>query len=94
MSDDALVLTPAEKRVLAAQVADLDDRRRYLIMSRTLRLYHNASDDLWAAFDPRGGTLYKRRGDAVAVAKRLKRARVVTCRVNRHGILVLSSVPK
>jgi hypothetical protein len=71
-------LTPAQTKELLRRVADSNDPRRYLIISRMLPgarfvLYYNVSDDVYAWDDPEGGTLFKRRKAAELIKSKLGR---------------------
>ncbi|MGH9204688.1 MAG: hypothetical protein ACRD2A_25965, partial [Vicinamibacterales bacterium] len=69
-SDDDWPLTPSQIRELNRRIDDLNDRTRYLLVSAFTRrfvLYYNVSRDDWAANDPAGRTLFKRRPAAAAV---------------------------
>jgi hypothetical protein len=81
-------LTPAQIREIRRRVADLDDPVRYLLVSHMgprFVLYYNASDDLYAMNDPKGGTLFKQRKVAESVKRTLgKGVEIVECRTTRR----------
>ena len=72
----------ADSSVASRRVADSNDPRRYLIISRMLPgarfvLYYNVSDDVYAWNDPEGGTLFKRRKAAELIQRKLGRGNEV-----------------
>jgi hypothetical protein len=76
--EDVPDLTPAQTRELLRRVADSNDPRRYLIISRMLPgsrfvLYYNVSDDVYAWNEPDAGTLFKRRKAAELIQRTLGR---------------------
>jgi hypothetical protein len=76
--EDARDLTPAQRKELLRRVADSNDPRRYLIISRMLPgarfvLYYNVSDDVYAWNEPGGGTLFKRLKAAKLILRTLGR---------------------
>jgi hypothetical protein len=97
-SDDDWALTQSQIRELNRRIADLEDRTRYLLVSafsRRFVLYYDVSRDVWAANDPAGGTLFKRRGAAVAIKALLRGSvDIVRCRVNGRERLVKNSVQR
>lgn len=75
---DVLDLTPAQTKELLRRVADSNDPRRYVIISRMLPgarfvLYYNVSDDVYAWNEPSAGTLFKRRKAAELIQRTLGR---------------------
>jgi hypothetical protein len=71
-------LTPAQTRELLRRLADSNDPRRYVIISRMLPgsrfvLYYNVSDDVYALNEPGAGTLFKRRKAAELIQRALGR---------------------
>jgi hypothetical protein len=80
--EDVPDLTPAQTKELLRRIADSNDPRRYLIISRMLPgarfvLYYNGSDDVYAWNDPEGGTLFKRRKAAELIQSKLGRGNEV-----------------
>lgn len=76
--EDVPDLTPAQTKELRRRVADSNDPRRYLIISRMLPgarfvLYYNVSDDVYAWNEPSAGTLFKRRKAAELIQRTLGR---------------------
>jgi hypothetical protein len=76
--EDEPELTPAQIKELLRRVADSNDPRRYLIISRMLPgarfvLYYNVSDDVYAWNEPEAGTLFKRRKAAELIQRTLGR---------------------
>lgn len=76
--EDVPDLTPAQTNELLRRVADSNDPRRYLIISRMLPgarfvLYYNVSDDVYAWNEPDAGTLFKRRKAAELIQRTLGR---------------------
>ena len=96
--EDVAPLTKAQMRELDRRIKDSRDRTRYLLVSALTRrfvLYYNVSDDCYGQNDPRYATLFKRRAAAEAICQQLgDRVRVVRCRVNNRGQLVVASLPK
>jgi len=97
VEDDSFTLTAAQRRELDRRVKDAKDRNRFLLVSQIsdrFTLYYSVSDDAWVANDPTYATLFKRE-KAAGVVKRLlgSSARIVRCRVDTRGRLVLTSVP-
>ena len=99
-SDEPLPLTPAQRRELRRRADEIDNPTRFLVVSglgRRFQLYYNVEDDCYAMNDPRGGTLFKSRRTAAAVASTLgPDTRVARCRTwVRKGRrqVVLKSVP-
>ena len=90
-------LTQAQLREIKRRVKDLEDRTRYLLVSRLGRrfaLYYNVSEDTYAMNEPAFGTLFKRRAAALAVERLLGgHVQVVPCRVDRSGRLIQRSAP-
>jgi hypothetical protein len=67
-------LTKSQIRRLDAQLADMRDRTRYLLVSRfgpRFALYYNVSENVYTHNDPAGATLFKRRQAAAAIRKLL-----------------------
>jgi len=94
---DAEFRLPArEEAALIRQLDYLDDRSRHLIVSSfgpRFVLYYDAKEDVFTWNDPTGGTLFKRRSMAAAVARLLgARIEVVECKVDKKGLLVKKSV--
>ena len=91
-------LTKAQIRELERRIKDSEDRTRYLLVSvfgPRFVLYYNVSEDTFGMNDPRYATVFKRRAAAKAVKGQMRDGiRVVRCRVNKSGQLVLSSLPK
>lgn len=91
-------LTKAQIRELNRRLADSRDRTRYLLASvfgPKFALYYSVSEDTYGMNDPRHATLFKRRAAALAIRRLLgSGVRVLRCRVDRLGRLVLRSVPK
>ncbi len=89
-SGDFAPLTAAQKRQIERELRDIRDSRRYIIKSvllpdtrRPWELYYNISDDTWA-MDLEGGTLFKRRKSAQAVANLLgKHVRIEQVKLGR-----------
>jgi hypothetical protein len=80
--DDVPDLTPAQTKELLRRLADSNDPRRYLIISRMLPgarfiLYYNVSDDVYVWNDPAAGTLFKRRAAAELIQRNLGRGNEV-----------------
>jgi hypothetical protein len=80
--DDVPDLTPAQTKELLRRLADSNDPRRYLIISRMLPgarfiLYYNVSDDVYVWNDPAAGTLFKRRAAAELILRNLGRGNEV-----------------
>lgn len=96
--DEPPPLARAQLREIKRRVRDLDDRTRYLLASVLTpkhTLYYNVSEDTFGMDTPRFGTLFKRRAAAEAIQDLLRsHARIVVCRVNRRGSLVIGSVPR
>jgi hypothetical protein len=90
-------LTASQIRELNRRIADLDNRTRYLLVSpftRRFVLYYDVSRDVWAANDPAGGTLFKRRAAAAAIKALLRDSvRIVRCRVDARDRLIRTSMP-
>jgi hypothetical protein len=81
LSDDDL--TPARLRELKRTVRDLDDPRRYVLVSGAvprLPFYYNVSDDVYA-IDLKGATLFKRRKAALAIRAIVRDVRIMEVRV-------------
>lgn len=95
-ADDAPPLSAAQIRELRRRVKDIDDRTRYLLVSKftpSFSLYYNVSDDTYVMNEPSSATLFKRRAAANAVQKLLGRGvQIVRCRVDRSGALVTNSL--
>jgi hypothetical protein len=91
--EDVPDLTPAQTKELLRRVADSNDPRRYLIISRMLPgarfvLYYNVSDDVYAWNEPEGGTLFKRRKAAVLIQRGLGRGNeVIEVKVVRGKVI-------
>lgn len=90
-------LTQAQTRELDRRLADLDDRTRYLLVSRLgplFDLYYNVSEDTYGMNEPAHATLFKRRQAAAAIKRLVGRGfDLIRCRVDRRGKLVLRAVP-
>jgi hypothetical protein len=76
--EDKPDLTQAQTKELLRRLADSNDPRRYLIISRMLPgarfvLYYNVSDDVYAWNEPGAGTLFKRRKAAELLQRTLGR---------------------
>ena len=76
--EDVPDLTPAQTRELLRRVADSNDPRRYVLISRMLPgarfvLYYNVSDDVYTWNEPGAGTLFKRRKAAELIQRTLGR---------------------
>lgn len=97
MADDDFILTAAQRRELDRRVKDARDRSRYLLVSQIgdrFALYYSVSEDAYVANDPTYATLFKREAAARVVQRLLgSNVRIVRCRVNTRGRLVLTSVP-
>jgi hypothetical protein len=89
-------LPKREQAALKRQIQYLDDRTRYLVVSSLgarFDLYYDVKDDLFTWKDPTGGTVFKRRSMAAAVARLLgAQVDILECRVNKKGLLVKRSV--
>ena len=96
-SDGDLPLTRSQIRELERRVRDSEDRTRYFlasVMTPRFILYYNVSEDNYGMNDPDYATLFKRRPTAAAVQALIaNRIKIVRCRVNKRGKLVLSSLP-
>ena len=97
VEEEDLPLTAAQRRELDRRSKDALDRGRYLLVSQIgdrFALYYDVSNDAYVANDPRYATLFKREKTARAVQRLVSpNVRIVRCRVNSRGRLVLSSVP-
>ena len=89
-------LPKREEAKLKRQIQYLDDRTRYLVVSSfgpRFVLYYDVGEDLFAWNEPTGGTVFKRRSMAAAVARLLGTGiAIVKCKVDKKGKLVKSSV--
>lgn len=89
-------LTPAQVKELERRVADVRDRRRFLLVSvMTPRhvLYYDVAEDAYAVNEPTAGTLFKRHRAAAAIVRVLRgKVAIAPCRVDRRGRLVRRSV--
>ena len=95
-AEEDLPLTAAQRRADARHLKDTEDRTRYLLVSLTvpgLSLYYRIQDDAWSFDDPVQATLFKRRPAARAIQALLRQGvRIVKCKVDDDGVLVLSSL--
>ena len=82
--------------VLSRRIKYLADPTRYLVVSTLVPkfvLYYDVKEDVFAWNDPAGGTVFKRRAMAAAVARLLgPRLEIVQCKVDKNGLLVKRSV--
>lgn len=89
-------LTREEARELERRVADLNDRRRYLIVSvlePEFVLYYNVSEDTYGWNDPSHATLFKRREAAQIILKLVgDKDSLVACEVNKQGHLIKKTI--
>lgn len=89
-------LTQSQLRELQRRLRDLDDRRRYLLISvftPRFVLYYDVSSDTFGMNDPSLGTLFKRRAAAIAIQRLLREAvQLVPCRVDRRNRVVKRSL--
>jgi hypothetical protein len=96
-SDEEPPLTQSQITELERRIRDSDDRTRYFLasfMTPRFILYYNVSEDNYGMNDPDYATLFKRRPAAAAIQSLIgTRIKIVRCRVNRRGRLVLSSLP-
>lgn len=96
--DDDDSLTAAEWRELQRRVADSRDPTRYLVVSKLgprHTFYFDVVDGNFTLNRPAGGTLFKRRKHALAVAALLgKRHRVVRCSTRRKAGVLVPVLPK
>lgn len=95
--DEAPPLTKSQVREIERRRRDSEDPTRYIlasIMTPRFILYYNASEDAYGMNDPAYATLFKRRPVAAAIQSLIgDRIKVVRCRANKRGELVLSSLP-
>jgi len=91
-------LTARQRRLLERRSREARDPTRYIIASvgsQSFILYYSVSDDAYTLNAPRAGTLFKSKRVAEAVRQALgQRQTILRCRVNRGGVLILSSLPK
>lgn len=83
-------LTKKEERSLRAQIADIEDTKRFVVESRigkTLRFYYTVENDTYVVNDLTEATLFKRRKAAEAIVEFLtKRDRIKrNKRISREG---------
>jgi hypothetical protein len=91
-------LSKSQVRELQRRLRDLDDRARYLLVkvfTPRMVLYYNVSNDTFGMNDPSLGTLFKRRGAALAIQRLLRPGiQVIKCRADRRDRVVQSSLPR
>src|SRR5207247_568081 len=96
VAEDDAPLTRTQRQELYQLVKDSHDRTRYLLISPfspRFALYYNVSEDTYGWNEPANATLFKRRVAALAVKRLLGRGvKIMQCRVDRRGRLVLNSV--
>ena len=89
-------LPKREEAILSRRIQYLEDRTRYLVVSSLAKrfdLYYDVKEDVFAWKEPTGGTVFKRRSMAAAVARLLgARIEIVRCKVDKKGLLVKRSV--
>jgi hypothetical protein len=97
-TDDFPPLTLAQIKELKRRQNDYDNRKRYIIASRLwprFNLYYNISGDYYSWNDPTGATLFKRLEAAIVIKRMMnKESLILTCRVDRHGKIVLRSIKR
>jgi hypothetical protein len=91
-------LLKQQRREIDRRVSDVEDRARFILVNPLgprSTLYYNVSDDCYALNEARSATLFKRRQAATAIRDQLDGSvKVVRCRVDAKGRLVVSSNPK
>lgn len=90
-------LSQSQIKELERRIRDSDDRTRYFlasVMTPRFILYYNVAEDNYGMNDPDHAILFKRRPAAAAIQSLIgNRIKIIRCRVNRVGRLVLSSLP-
>jgi hypothetical protein len=91
-------LSKSQLRELDRRLRDYRNPTRYLlatVFTPRFVLYYNVSNDTFGMTEPDLGTLFKRRAAAMAIRRLLRPdVRIVECRVDRHGRVIKSSVPR
>jgi hypothetical protein len=93
---DSDELSPSQLRELDRRIKDLDDRKRYILVSTlgpNFVLFYNVSEDTYGYHEPGHATLFKRKKAAQAIQHLLgDNAGIIECAVNKRGQLVKKSI--